>query len=85
MCGWLFPGPVICVFAGAPLPFAICAAVWPLPYRFEASGLEDLSDVHVAEPPCPPPVEHDVFLSVVSLGLMPACESDELFWADSAF
>ena len=68
---------------GAPLPFAICAAVLPLPYCFEASALVDVVDVHVAEVPCPPPVLHDVFLAVVLLGLMPAELSDDVccwFW-----
>jgi hypothetical protein len=31
LCGWLLPGPWIVVPAGAPLPFAIWAAVEPLP------------------------------------------------------
>ena len=38
--GWLLPGPVITVPFGAPRLTAICAAVRPLPYRFEASAGE---------------------------------------------
>ncbi|MGH2971960.1 MAG: hypothetical protein ACRDLE_07535, partial [Gaiellaceae bacterium] len=42
LCGWLLPGPVISDPDGAPLPFATCAAVVPLPYRLEASGFDDV-------------------------------------------
>src|SRR5438046_1916535 len=66
--------------AGAPRPFAICAAVLPLPYRFDASALVvfGFDDVHVALVPVPPPVLHFVQWSVELLGLMPGAVSD---WA----
>ena len=59
LCGWLFPGPKTGVPEGAPLPFAICAAVLPLPYSFDESALFGyVLDWQVAELPCPPPVVH---------------------------
>jgi hypothetical protein len=68
LCGWLLPGPNSVVPAGAPLPFAICAAVPPLPWRFEASewaavctvAAPDPADAQVALDPLPPPVEQEV-------------------------
>ena len=84
LCGWLLPGPYTVVPAGAPLPFAICAAVVPLPYRFDASGCAAVCavaavvalDVHVALDPVPPPVVQDVLclpLAVELVGLTPDC------------
>ncbi|OLD98633.1 MAG: hypothetical protein AUG91_08695 [Actinobacteria bacterium 13_1_20CM_4_69_9] len=66
------------------MPFAICAAVVPLPYRFDASGCAAVwavaavavLDVHVALEPVPPPVLHDVLclpLAVELVGLTPDC------------
>jgi hypothetical protein len=67
------------VSAGAPREFAICAAVWPLPYFFDESGL--LADdefaaplpsaVQVALDPWPPPVEQLVPLAVAFVGFTP--------------
>jgi hypothetical protein len=73
------PGPSIWVLAGAPREFAICAAVWPLPYFFDESGLlaDDAfaaplpSAVQVALDPWPPPVEQLVPFAVAFVGFTP--------------
>jgi len=75
LCGWLFPGPVMSVPAGAPRETAIWAAVLPLPYRFETSGPTfgvPACAVHVAAPG-DPPVRQCVQCVVVELGFTPAC------------
>jgi len=80
LCGWLLPGPVMSVPAGAPRETAICAAVLPLPYRFETSGPAfgvPACAVHVAAP-ADPPVRQCVQCVVVELGLTPAWVDDEL-------
>ena len=78
MCGWLLPGPLIVVPAGAPRLLAICAAVLPFPYRFDASAFVvfGFDDVQVALVPVPPPVVHFVQCSVELLGLIPGAELD---------
>jgi hypothetical protein len=75
LCGWLLPGPKMLVPAGAPFVVAICAAVLPLPYFFDASACPapaavGESDRHVTDPALPPVVQ-DVFLSVAFVGFMP--------------
>src|SRR4051812_29838761 len=61
--------------AGAPRETAICAAVLPLPYRFETSaptfGVPACA-VHVAAAAVPP-VRQCVQCVVVELGFTPAC------------
>jgi hypothetical protein len=87
LCGWLFPGPNNVVPAGAPREFAICAAVVPLPYRFDASRFPaDCAfaaavpvGVQVALEPEPPPVEHVAPFAVAFVGFTPAC--GPAFWA----
>src|SRR3954471_12514492 len=69
LCGWLFPGPVSNAPAGAPFPSATCAAVLPLPYRFEPSFFGPLP-VQAALDGEPPTV-HVVHLPVVLLGFTP--------------
>jgi hypothetical protein len=73
--------------AGAPRLFAICAAVWPFPYRFETSFLPlfdafaavaPLLAVQVALEPVPPPVEHDVPFAVALVGFVP--DWPDVFW-----
>jgi hypothetical protein len=74
--------------AGAPRPFAIWAAVPPLPYRFDASrwaavcvvAAFEPDELHVALEPVPPPVEHDVLwlpLAVELVGFTPDCAAFE--------
>ena len=65
---------------GAPRETAICAAVLPLPYRFETSDLPDATPAvlpaaggHVADELLPP-VEQKVCLDVAFVGFIPACE-----------
>src|SRR5207249_5060061 len=57
---------------------AICAAVEPLPYRFDASfvptcaaAVFELAGAHVTAEPLPP-VVHDVSFDVLFVGFMPA-------------
>ena len=76
--------------AGAPREFAICAAVVPLPYRLDESGLAAVwavaavapLEVQVALEPVPPPVVHIVGLlpfAVALVGFAPA--SAPAFWS----
>ena len=86
LCGWLLPGPLIIVPPGAPRLFAICAAVLPLPYRFDASGFDEVFDEQVALVPVPPPVVQLVLWSVVLLGLTPGALCDwAVFCAGAVF
>jgi hypothetical protein len=89
LCGWLLPGPLIGVPAGAPRETAICAAVFALPYRFETSDLPEAMPavfpalgVQVADEPLPP-VLHSVLCVVAFVGFIPDCVP--AFWAALPF
>jgi hypothetical protein len=84
LCGWLLPGPMTVVPAGAPRDTAICAAVLPLPYRFDTSDLPEaipavleLDGAQVTEEPLPPVVQL-VLCVVAFVGFIPAAEP--AFW-----
>src|SRR5436305_12696602 len=73
LCGWLLPGPVSTVLAGAPFASATCAAVVPLPYCFDPSAFGPLP-LHVALEGDPPRVQV-VHLWVLLLGLTPGASA----------
>lgn len=74
LCGWLLPGP----YKVAPFPpreTAICAAVFPFPYHFDASPWPfEVAFVSVdaqVVAPIEPPAVHDVLFCVLLDGFTP--------------